>query len=210
MIKNDYIIRNEKAEDYPKTENLVREAFWNVYKPGCDEHYVLHCMRGDSAFIPQLDFVMEKDGQIIGQIVFAKAEIAKDDGCVKAVLTFGPVCIHPHYRGMGYAGILLNYALENAAEYGDAVFIEGDIGFYSKFGFGFAADYGIRYHGLPRGEDSSFFLCKALEKDCLENITGEYSTPQIYFSAMENPEDFEKYESAFPYKEKLVLPGQLG
>ena len=71
MIKNDYTIRNEKKEDYKNTENLVREAFWNVYKPGCDEHFVLHCMRNDSAFIPQLSFVMEKEKRIEGQIVFA-------------------------------------------------------------------------------------------------------------------------------------------
>ena len=93
MTKNDYIIRLETKRDYNKTENLVRESFWNVYRPGCSEHFVLKCLRNDADFVPQLDFVMEKDGQIIGQIIFVKAAIAKNDGGVLPVLTFGHLCI---------------------------------------------------------------------------------------------------------------------
>ncbi len=210
MIKNDYTIRLEKKEDYRKTENLIREAFWNVYKPGCDEHFVLHCMRESTAFIPQLSFVMEKGNEIIGQIVFAKATITADDGTAVPVLTFGPVCIHPDYHRQGLGRILLDFALEKAADYGKAVFIEGNIDFYGKSGLTYASCYGIRYHGLPEGADASFFLCKELEKGYLEGIKGEYSTPKEYFAAIDNPQGFEEYEKGFPYKEKLVLPGQLG
>ena len=210
MIKNDYTIRIEKKEDYKNTENLVREAFWNVYKPGCDEHFVLHCMRNDSAFIPQLSFVMEKENRLMGQIVFAKAAITAADGNHTEVLTFGPVCIHPDFHRLGLGKALIDCALEKAAEYGGAVFIEGDYNFYSKLGFVHAADYGIKYHGLPEGADASFFLCKELKPGFLSQVKGEYSTPQIYFSALENSDTFEEYEKAFPYKEKLVLPGQLG
>ena len=139
MIKNDYTIRIEKKEDYKNTENLVREAFWNVYKPGCDEHFVLHCMRNDSAFIPQLSFVMEKENRLMGQIVFAKAAITAADGNHTEVLTFGPVCIHPDFHRLGLGKALIEYALEKAAEYGGAVFIEGDYNYYSKLGFVHAA-----------------------------------------------------------------------
>ena len=31
MKNNDIIIRREEEKDYRETENLVREAFWNVY-----------------------------------------------------------------------------------------------------------------------------------------------------------------------------------
>jgi len=210
MIKNDYIIRLEKKEDYRKTENLVREAFWNIYKPGCDEHFVLHCMRESQAFIPQLSFVMEEGSKIIGQIVFAKATITGDDGTAVPVLTFGPICIHPDFQGQGLGRIMLDFALKKASDYGKAVFIEGNIDFYSKSEFTYASCYGIRYHGLPEDADASFFLCKELEKGYLENIKGEYSTPKEYFAAIDNPQDFEKYEKNFSYKEKLVLPGQLG
>lgn len=210
MIKNDYIIRLEEKRDYNKTENLVRESFWNVYKPGCDEHFVLKCLRNDPDFVPQLDFVMEKDGQIIGQIIFVKAVIAKDDGGVLPVLTFGPVCIHPQHQHRNLGKKLVDFALEKAAEMGfNAVFIEGNINFYRHCGLTFAREYGIRYHGLPAGADDSFFLCKELVKDCLKNITGEYATPKGYFAAAENQEEFEQYETDFPYKEKLKLPGQL-
>lgn len=98
MIKNDYIIRLEKAKDYKETENLVRDAFWNQFKAGCVEHFVLNKLRNDPAFIPQLDFIMEKEGQIIGQIIFVKAAIAKNDGGVLPVLTFGPICIEKSYQ----------------------------------------------------------------------------------------------------------------
>ena len=210
MIKNDYVIRLETEKDYTKTEFLVREAFWNVYKPGCDEHFVLKCLRSDPAFIPQLDFVMEHRGEIIGQIIFVKADIVKDDGSVLPVATFGPVCIKPQYQRKGYGKILVDYALEKASQMGiGAVLIAGNIKFYSHCGITYAREYGIRYHGLPEGASDNFFLCKELKKGYLSGITGEYSTPKGYFAAMEQPEEFEKYESTFPHKEKLKLPGQL-
>lgn len=210
MTKNDYIIRLENIRDYNKTENLVREAFWNVYRPGCSEHFVLKKLRGDANFVPQLDFVMEKDGQIVGQIIFVKADIAKDDGSVLPVLTFGPICIDKAYQKKGYGKILLNYALSKACEMGfGAVFIEGNINFYRHCGLTYAREYGIRYHGLPDGADDSFFLGKELIKGYLDGVTGVYSTPKGYFAAEENPQEFAEYESRFPYKEKLKLPGQL-
>lgn len=210
MIKNDYIIRLEKAEDYNKTENLVREAFWNVYRPGCSEHFVLKNLRSDADFVPQLDFVMEKDGQIIGQIIFVKADIVKDDGSVLPVATFGPVCIDRAYQKNGYGRILLDYALEKATEMGiGAVFIEGNINFYRHCGLTYAREFGIKYHGLPDGADDSFFLGKELIKGYLKGVTGVYSTPKGYFVADENPQEFAEYEKQFPYKEKLKLPGQL-
>ena len=209
-MKNDYIIRLEKKEDYREVENLVRESFWNVYRPGCLEHYVLKCLRDDKDFVPELDFVMEKDGRIIGQNVFVRTVIKADDGKSVPVLTMGPICITPELKRQGYGKILLDYSLEKATEYGfGAVCFEGNIDFYGKSGFTYASEYGIRYHGLPEGEDASFFLCKELIPGYLDEITGEYSTPQGYFVCDDNPEDFAVYDATFPEKEKLVLPGQL-
>ena len=201
------IIRNEKKEDYRTVENLIRESFWNVYRPGCLEHYVIHKLRDDEAFIPELSFVMELDGEIIGQNMFMSANIKADDGRDIPVMTMGPICIAPVLKRKGYGKILLDYSLEKAKEYGcKALCFEGNIDFYGKSGFTFASDYGIRYHGLPEGEDASFFLCKKLEKGYLNGITGEYATPQGYFVDETAAEEFDK---TFPYKEKLVLPGQL-
>ena len=207
MNKNDYIIRLEKKEDHVKVENLVREAFWNVYRPGCLEHYVLHTMRNAVDFVKELDFVMEKDGEIIGQNVFVKANIKADDGRVIPIMTMGPICIVPAYKRQGYGKILLDYSLEKAAEFGaGALCFEGNIDFYGKSGFTYASDFGIHYHGLPEGEDASFFLCKELIPGYLEGITGEYATPQVYFV---NETEAEAFDQKFPYKEKLKLPGQL-
>ena len=207
MNKNDYIIRLEKKEEYRKVEELVRESFWNVYRPGCSEHLVLNKIRQDKDFMPHLDFVMEKDGVIIGQNVFVNAVIKADDGRDIPIMAMGPICIAPEFKRMGYGKALLDYSLEQAREYGcKAVCFEGNIDFYGKSGFTYASKYGIRYHGLPEGEDSSFFLCKELEEGYLDTITGEYQTPSIYFVDDEEVEEFDK---DFPAKEKLRLPTQI-
>lgn len=207
MSKNDYVIRLERKEDYREVENLVRESFWNVYRPGCLEHYVLNQQRSYENFIPELDFVMEKDGKIIGQNVFVKANIKADDGRIVPVLAMGPICITPELKRQGYGKILLDYSLEKATDLGfGAVCFEGNIDFYGKSGFTFASEFGIRYHGLPEGEDASFFLCKELISGYLNGIIGEYQTPDVYFVDEAEAEEFDK---GFPHKEKLKLPGQI-
>lgn len=201
------VIRNEKKEDYREVENLIRESFWNVYRPGCLEHYVIHKLRDDKAFIPELDFVMELDGRLIGQNMFMKANIKSDDGRDIPIMTMGPICITPELKRKGYGKFLLDYSLEKAKEYGcKAVCFEGNIDFYGKSGFTFASNFGIRYHGLPEGADASFFLCKELEKGYLDGITGEYATPRGYFV---NEDEAEEFDKNFPPKEKLKLPEQL-
>ena len=206
-MKANYIIRLERKDEHREVENLVRESFWNVYRPGCLEHYVLNQLRHDSAFVPELDFVMELNGELIGQNMFMKAVIKADDGRDVPILTMGPICIANERKRKGYGKILLDYSLEQAAALGyGAVCFEGNIDFYGKSGFTYAGEYGIRYHGLPEGADASFFLCKELIPGYLNNITGEYSTPQGYFVDEAEAEAFDKQ---FPYKEKLKLPGQL-
>ena len=159
----DFIIRLENKEDYRATENLIREAFWNVYRPGCSEHYVMHVLRDDPAFIPELDFVMEQDGKLIGQNMFMKTMINADDGRDIPVLTMGPIGITPELKRQGYGKKLLDFCLEKAAAMGfGAVLFEGNIKFYSHCGFDYARKFGIRYHDLPEGADDSFFLCREL------------------------------------------------
>lgn len=136
MNKNNIIIRNEKKNEHRLVENLVRESFWNVYRPGCLEHYVLNQLRDDPAFVPELDFVMEKAGKVIGQNIFMRAEIQADDGRKIPIMTMGPIGILPEYKRQGYGKILLDYSLERAKEEGcKAVCFEGNIDFYGKSGF---------------------------------------------------------------------------
>ena len=207
MNNNNYIIRLERKEEYREVEYLVREAFWNVYRPGALEHYVLNQLRNDNAFVPELDFVLEKDGKIIGQNMFMRAVIKADDGRDIPIMTMGPICIAPQYQKQGYGKILLDYSLEQAKQLGcGALCFEGNINFYGKSGFTFAREFGIRYHGLPEGADDSFFLCKELIPGYLDGITGEYAPPQGYFV---DETEAEQFDQQFPPKVKLKLPGQL-
>lgn len=207
MKDNNYLIRRETEADYRNTEYLVRESFWNVYRPGCLEHYLLHCLRNDADFVQELDFVMEQDGRLIGQNIFVRAEIKSDDRRSIPIMTMGPICIANDLKRKGYGKKLLDYSIEKAAETGcGALCFEGNIDFYGKSGFTYASEFGIRYHGIPEGEDASFFLCKELVPGYLNGITGVYTPPSGYFIDEAACDDFDKQ---FPPKEKLRLPGQI-
>lgn len=207
MNQNNISIRLEKKEEYREVENLVRESFWNVYRPGCLEHYVLNQLRNNESFVSELDFVMELDGRLIGQNMFMRAEIQADDGRTIPIMTMGPICIAPEFKRQGYGKLLLDYSLRKATEFGcGALCFEGNIDFYGKSGFTYASEYGIRYHGLPEDADSSFFLCKELIPGYLDGVTGVYATPQGY---MVDEKEAEEFDKGFPKKEKLKLPGQL-
>ncbi len=207
MNNTDFIIRPETKKDYRAVENLIRESFWNVYRPGCSEHYVIHVLRNDPAFIKELDFVMEKGGKLIGQNMFMKTVINSDDGRIIDVLTMGPICITPELKRKGYGKKLLDYSLEKAAKLGfGAVLFEGNIDFYGKSGFNYASRFGIRYHDLPEDADSSFFLCKELINGYLDGVTGVYQTPNGYYV---DDSEVEEFDRLFPEKQKLKLPGQI-
>ena len=207
MNTNDDTIRLEKPEDYREVENLVREAFWNVYRPGCSEHFVVHVLRDDPAFVKELDFVMEKNGELIGQNMFMRTVIEADDGRSIPVLTMGPIGITPALKRHGYGKKLLDCSLEKATAMGfGAVLFEGNIGFYGKCGFSYSRNFGIRYHDLPEGADDSFFLCKELIPGYLDGITGVYQTPPGYYV---DDADVEEFDKGFPPKVKLRLPGQI-
>ena len=207
----DYTIRMEQPCDFSTVENLTRESFWNVYHPGCTEHYVLHCFRNNPDFIPDLSLIMEKDGKIIGHVMYSKAVITLENGGILPSWTFGPISIHPNYKRQGYGLKLLNYSLEKAKSMGVGfVCIEGNIAFYKNAGFDLASKLKIHYHAEPKDVEVPYFLAKELVPGYLGGAEGTYCPPKGYFVAAENPEAFEAYEAQFPPKQKLVLPGQLG
>ena len=215
-------IRLEETKDYREVENLTREAFWNVYRPGCTEHYVLNQYRTNPDFIPELDFVMERlrvgdgtsgmeDNKIIGHVMFSKAEIILDDGTHFPSWTVGPISIHPDYKRKGYGLKLLKYAIDKAKEMGIGLLqMEGNIVFYKHAGFDLASKMKIHYHAEPKDTEVPYFLAQELIPGYWGNREGTYCPPKGYFVADENPEAFEAYEATFPQKEKLRLPGQLG
>lgn len=207
MNNTNLTIRKETNGDFRAVENLVRESFWNVYRPGCAEHYVLHCLREDSDFVPELDFVMELDGQLIGQVVYVKSKIVCDDGREVPIMTFGPICIAPDFKRKGYGKILLDFSMQKAKELGvGALAITGNIDFYGKSGYVPAKTKGVRYANDP---EADYFLIKELKEGFLDGISGTYKDPDGYFVCEKNPEAFEAFEATFPPKEKLRLPSQL-
>lgn len=207
MSEKNIVIRLEETNDYRAVENLTREAFWNVYRPGCTEHYVLHCYRNDPKFVPELDFVMEVDGELIGQIIYVRSEIKCDDGRKIPIMTFGPISIAPAFKRQGYGKRLLDYSMKQAERLGaGALAITGNIDFYGKSGFVPAKTKEIRYSDDPKAD---YFLIKELKTGFLNGISGTYKDPDGYFVCEKAPAAFEKYEATFPEKQKLKLPGQL-
>ena len=126
-------IRLEQPQDYREVENLIREAFWNVYQPGCVEHYLMHQLRKDPCFVPELDYVVEEDGRVVAQIAYAKGTYQPDQGEAQELLLFGPVGVLPEYQGMGFGSALIRFTLDRAKELGwPAVVITGNPAYYSR------------------------------------------------------------------------------
>ncbi|BAL00199.1 putative acetyltransferase [Oscillibacter valericigenes Sjm18-20] len=206
-MKNDMTIRIETPDDYAATEDLTREAFWNVYRPGCLEHYVLHRFRGKVGFVPELSLVMELDGKLIGHVMYVRSEIHADDGRSIPVMTFGPISIAPEYKRQGYGTILLRESMRRAEALGvGALAIEGNIGFYGKSGFVVASTKGIHYAAEPQDAEVPYFLIRELVPGFLDGVTGTYLDPEGYFV---DEAEAERFDAQFPPKEKQKLPGQL-
>ena len=198
------IIRKEIPADHRTVENLTREAFWNVYRPGCLEHYVLHSFRSDPAFVPELNLVMEREGEIIGHIMYVRSAIRTDDGRELPIMTFGPISIAPALQRKGYGKILLDCSMAKARDMGaGALAITGNIGFYGKSGFVVSRTRGIRYEDDP---EADYFLMAELEPGFLNGITGTYKDPAGYFV---DEAEAEVFDAQFPPKEKQKLPGQI-
>ena len=207
MEQHNIIIRRETPADYAAVENLTREAFWNVYRPGCLEHYVVHLLRSDPAFVSELDFVMEQEGRLLGHIMYMRSSITANDGREIPIMTFGPISIHPDFQRQGLGKRLLDFSMEKSRELGTgALCIEGNLDFYGKSGFVVAGTHGIRYHGEPEKEIVPYFLLKELLPGFLDGITGIYHTPKGYYVDEDAAETFDQH---FPFKEKRRLPGQL-
>jgi predicted N-acetyltransferase YhbS len=201
----DITLRPEQPEDYRESENLTREAFWNLFKPGCDEHYLLHVMRTHPSFIPELDFVAEKDGGIIGNIVYAKGSVTGLDGASHEVITFGPVSVLPEFQKSGVGARLILHTLALARKLGyNAVIILGHPDYYPKFGFKRAREFGLT---TETGETFDPFMALELMTGSLSMIGGGVFHESGVYKI--NQEEAALFDKAFPYKEMKVTDTQL-
>lgn len=197
------IIRNESTSDYSTVEALTRKSFYNLYVPGCFEHYLVHIMRGHEDFIPELDFVLELDGQIIGNIMYTKATLTDEAGLEKEILTFGPVCIAPEYQRMGYGKLLMEHSFEKAIALGyDAIVIFGSPANYVSRGFQCCKKYNVCAEG---GKYPTAMMVKELVPGTLDGRKWIYSDSPVM--AIDEKEA-RYFDDSLEKMEKKTLPSQ--
>lgn len=200
----DISVRLEKEEDYRVVEHLIREAFWNLYKPGCDEHLVAHKIRKVPAFVKELSFVACDNNVIIGSIIYSKAKVINDQNKEFEVLCMGPIAVLPSYQGKGIGSKLMNHSIEKAKQLGyKAIIIFGNPEYYHRFGFINAKEYEIQ---TSWGENLEAFMALELYYGSLSGISGKFYEDEAFKIEKEELETFEK---EFPYKEKCVTDTQL-
>lgn len=196
-------IRNEEKEDYRTVERLVREAFWNLYVPGCNEHFVLHNLRRSSDFVPELDFVAEKEGQIVGQIVYTRGVVRGEGTNEEEVISFGPVSVLPAFQKRGIGSALITHTIALARDMGYlAICIYGDPRYYSRFGFRCAEKYDIK---TADGKFAVALQVLELRQGALTNVSGGF-IESAAFTVDET--GFSQYDAAFPPKEKKETESQ--
>ncbi|MFV0528675.1 MAG: GNAT family N-acetyltransferase [Lachnospiraceae bacterium] len=199
----ELLIRTEREEDYRAVEQMTRDAFWNIYIPGCVEHYLVHSMRGHADFISELALVAEVKGQIVANIMYTKAKLIDEQQVEKEILTFGPLCVHPAYQRQGIGKQLMAYSFDKALEMGlDVVVIFGNPGNYVSSGFKSCKKYNVCM------EDDVFpsaMLVRELRPDCLDGRRWYYHDSPVF--AVDEAEAL-KYDAQFEEKEKKYQHSQ--
>ncbi len=196
-------VRNEEPRDYHTVEQITRDAFWNLYRPGCDEHYVYHNLRKHGDYIPELTFVIELDGEIAGSIIYSRLKVVDGDGKEHPAISFGPVSVAPHLHRRGLGRRLITHSIQRAKELGyNAIIIGGFPYHYHIYGFEGTKKYGI---SMPDGKYYTGIMALPLYEGALDGISG-----RVYFSEGMYPDEsgFEEYDRRFPEKEKKVTESQ--
>ncbi|GAA2915879.1 GNAT family N-acetyltransferase [Enterococcus pseudoavium] len=196
-------IRLEEEKDYRNVEEITRKAFWNLYVPGAEEHYIAHHLRKHPDFIPELTFVIEVDGKIIGSIFYSHSKIIDQAGIEHPVISFGPVSIDPAYHRQGYGRQLIEHSITEAKCLGyQAIVIAGFPYHYHPYGFIGAKKYHL---SMPDGNYYTGIMALPLKEGALDQLEGK-----IIFSEglYPNPDSLEAFDRTFPFEEKKVLASQ--
>lgn len=197
------IIRNEKKRDYKIVESMTRKAFYNLYIPGCVEHYLVHRMREHQDFIKELDFVIELDGQIIGNIMYTKARLIDEGGKEKEILTFGPICIDKGYQRKGFGKRLMEHSFERGIELGyDAIVIFGSPVNYVSRGFKSCKKYNV---SLENGKYPAAMMVKELIPNVFDGRRWFYKESPVMAI---DEEEARQYDSTLEKIEKKYQSSQ--
>ncbi len=196
-------IRKETPSDWFDAEYVTKKAFWNLHVPGCDEHYLVHKLRDDKAYIPELTRIAAVDGRVVGAIYYSRAFVRSDEKSTE-VLTFGPLCVDPEFQKQGIGGELLEHTMQLAKEMGfKGIVIYGEPDYYPRHGFVTCDKFGIT---TPDGKNFSAFMAKELVEGGFSEISGKFYESETFENLP--PDEVEEYDKKFPYMEKRVLPGQ--
>ena len=203
---NNLTIRLETEKDYKAVEMLTRDAFWNVYKPGADEHYFVHMMRNHPDFIPELAFVLELDREIIGNIMYTKAWLEDEFGIRKEILSLGPLCIAPSYQRQKLGRMLIEHSFEAARKMGYDVNINfGNPANYVGRGFVSCKRKNVSF--ITQGNFPTALLVCELVEGALDGKRWMY-IPSSAADCCEDTEAVAAFDANFPYKEKYWMPSQ--
>ena len=202
----DIIIRKETPADYRAVENLTRESFWNVYKPGADEHYFVNQMRSHPDFIRELAFVLEKDGEIIGNIMYTKAWLEDENGLRKEILSFGPLCVAPQYQRQKLGKLLIEHSFDAARKLGYDVNINfGNPGNYVSRGFVSCKKKNVSFV-RPGNFPTALLVCELIP-GVLAGKNWMY-IPSTAADCCDDTAAVEAFDATFPAKEKAWAPSQ--
>ncbi|MBQ3080508.1 MAG: N-acetyltransferase [Clostridia bacterium] len=205
-MNQDIIIRLETEKDFREVEALTREAFWNVYKPGADEHYFVHTMRSHPDFIPALAFVAEKGGKIIGNIMYTKAWLEDENGERKEILSFGPISVAPEFQRQKVGKKLIQYSFEKARLMGYDVNINfGNPGNYVSCGFVSCKKKNVSF--VVKDNFPTALLVCELVPGVLDGKKWMY-IPSSAADCCDDTEAVEAFDAGFPPKEKAWAPSQ--
>jgi predicted N-acetyltransferase YhbS len=197
-------IRLEEEKDFRKVEFLTREAFWDLYKPGCCEHLIVHKMRKVPAFVKELSYIAEEENSIVGSIIYSKAKIICDQTKEYEVLCMGPISVLPFYQNKGIGSLLMKRSIEKAKELGfRAVIIFGNPDYYKRFGFINAENYNIK---TSTGDNFDAFMVLELTNGALNGIFGKFYEDKVFET---EDQELELFEREFPFKEKHITGTQF-
>lgn len=196
-------IRHEQPADYPVVETMTRQAFWNLYVPGCVEHYLIRGLRQHPDFLPELDLVAELNGEVVGNVMYTKAQLTDETGHVKPILTFGPLCVAPKYQRQGIGKLLLKRSFTIAKQMGyDTIVIFGMPSNYVSRGFESCLKHRVT---MPDGSYPAAMMVKELERGCLADHRWTY----LESPAMEiDMQAVAAYDATLPPLPKRWQPSQ--
>ncbi len=199
-------IRLERPEDYFKVENMVRNSFWNIYRPGAFEHYIVHNLRKDESFVSDLAYVIEKDNKIIAHINYSYGKLSFEN-CEMDTMVLGPISVDENYQNQGYGSKLIKYTLKLIEDKEiPYVFVIGDENYYKRFGFESASKYNIYLEGTDSNDECTFFMIKIFNEDAVTMKKGIFINPDVFDV---DEKDVDEFDRKFEYRKKDVNENQL-